>query len=194
MLALGWSVRAPSSRRSQVAVLVAVFGVVGFLVVGSGRPSATSEARARAALLALSTVVTGLPAHQNVVTSHPSCDAYPPCASASITWPLPAGSLTLVGLDRALPSWVSRNHLDGPVQWRCGPRFALFGSEGNGCQTSFDGPASNQAVYLATTFTDQSALSFDPATTPYVFMPDPLATLGNRTLASLSIQVVRSNH
>ena len=181
------------SRRTQlVLVLVAVLAVV-ILVIELGSHSQTSSARVKAALVALTPILPNLDSHQAVIISHPSCDAYPPCTSAARTWSLPIGSPTFDELDRALPVWASRNHLHGTTrQWDCGPTDGLFGASGPGCQAWFTRPESNQGVFVAVTFTDQSAVTFDPAKVGYNGLPNPLSVLGDHSVASLSVQVVGS--
>lgn len=190
---VGQRASAPRPTRRVLAAIVLLAAVVA-LVIELTRHSPTGGVRAKASLASLTPILPDLDSHQQVVVSHPSCDAYPPCTSAVQTWSLFARSITFAKLVQRVPLWASRNHLRDPQQvWDCGPAYGLFGGSGPGCEMGYAGPRPNQMVVIAVTFTDPTDVSFDPAEQHRIGPANAVAVLGSHLLASLSVQVVGGN-
>lgn len=188
--------RGATGRWALLAVaLVGILAAVAGLTIdelNGGSP--TASAGAQASLVSLTPVLPNLKSHEPVVISHPACDAYPPCTSAAETWSSLPVPTTFVELDTALAAWAIHNHLSSSTtRWECGPNGGLFGATGPGCQATFTGPRPNQSVFVATTFTDQSEVTWDPAKDRRNALADPLSALGTYRLATLAVQVVGAN-
>ena len=184
-------IRTTARRRTQLVlvVLVAVVAAVVAIAFRDGN-SKTGGAQAQASLVGLDPVLPTLNRHELVTVSHPDCEVNPPCTSAARTWTSITGTTTFADLNRALPAWTKHNHLHGSVQWYCGINGGLFGSTGLGCDASFAGPRTHQSTFVAATFINQSPSMYGMTVAHPNGPPEPLAVLGDRPLASLSLLVV----
>ena len=162
--------KSPRARMVLTLFVVALAGVALTVVLVSH--AQTGSARAKAALVALTPVLSSLDMRAAVIVSHPSCDANPPCTSAARTWSPVPGAPRFAELDRALSTWASRNHLrQAASQWLCGPSEGLFGGTGPGCEADFISPQSDRPVYVAVTF-------IDPAPVQHNLFSNALPILG----------------
>jgi hypothetical protein len=171
----------------MVLVLVLVAAVAAGLARTSSRFPPT--VRVRLELAALTPLPLASRQHATVAVTRPSCDAYPPCVAAAVTWIATAPD-TITSLESAIPSWASRNGLTSQGGWHCGAGFGLFGERpAFGCQLSLWQKGRDDAVYVAVTFADRPG-----ALAGAHEIANPLTTLGQLPLATVAVQVVRDSH
>jgi hypothetical protein len=180
-------------KRRWLGVLVfaaVIAALVTATVLWQRRDAARQDVQVAAALRRLDVPLPELSEDVAVVMSHPSCDNAPPCRSAARTWSSLPEHPSFAQVNDAVSAWARHNELTDTVGWSCGRVSGLFGGPVTpGCQWVFVSPERSRSVYVAVTLTDDR--SWLPASGPDVTSVDnPVAQLGGRTVASLSVQIV----